>query len=130
MAKKTLFSARIRGGSVTISGTVTVTGTVGITFPTSTVAKAQTTNAQVLVGAGADAIVLAANALRTFAIIENRSGADLNLAFGAAASATTLVLPNNGTYTLDISTVNSINRQAVHIFNPTGGGLNVNVYEE
>lgn len=113
-----------------IAGTVSISGSVAITFPTTTVAKTQQNNVQVALAAGASTQVLAANANRKFLQVVNLSGATLYIAFGAAAAVTSFPVPNGGVFTQDISTLGSINQQVVNMWNPTGGPLNVNAYEE
>lgn len=103
---------------------------VPIIFPTTTVAKTQTTNGQVVIGPGAAATVLAANANRKFAQVVNVTGANFNVAMGIAAAATNLVVPNNGTWNADINTLGEMNQQAISVFNPGAAPITVYVYEE
>lgn len=115
--KQTQFTVWVNGGSLPI------------VFPAIT-AKTQGTNGQVVVPAGTDVIALPANAARKFAQVINTSGTPGNIAFGAAASAVTAPVPNNGVWTLDIATNISINQQAVHFYNPSGAPITISVYEE
>jgi hypothetical protein len=109
-----------------------VSGTFAATFqfPTSTVAKTEGTNTTVSCGAGVATTVLAANANRRFAIIMNNTANALAIRMGAAAVITSLVFPAGSSFIIDINTIGEINRQLVSVFNPTGGALNVGVYEE
>lgn len=105
-------------------------GAVAITFPTSTIPKTQGTNTQVSVANATSTVVLSANPSRRFAQIINVSGSTFFLAFGAAASASSLPIPNNSVFTIDINTIGEINRQDVRAFQNSGAPLNISVYEE
>lgn len=105
-------------------------GSVPIVFPTTAIAKTQTTNTTQAVAATTDVAVLAANANRKFAQIVNLSGTTMYIAFGAAAVGNSLPLPSGGVFTIDVNTLGQINQQAVHVYNASGGSLNVQVYEE
>jgi len=121
--KQTIFRVFVAGGSVTISGSVT------IAFPTALIAQPETTNNTIVVGPGAAANVLAANANRTGAIIVNNTGNLLRIRIGGPAVATDLEFPNGTVYVIEPSTIGQIPQGLVSVFNPTGGALNVSVQE-
>jgi ABC-type phosphate/phosphonate transport system substrate-binding protein len=103
-------------------------GGVPIVFPTTLIAKTQGTNTLVPLAAG-DNTVLAANANRKFAQIANFSGTTQYIAFGAAASTSSLALPSGSIFTIEPDTIGEINQQAVHVWS-VAGGVNLSVYEE
>lgn len=103
-------------------------GAVPIIFPTTLVAKTQGTNTTVPLAAG-DNTVLAANANRKFAQIVNITGTVMYIAFGAAATANSMPLPDNGIFTIEPDTIGEINQQAVHIYS-AGISTGPQVYEE
>lgn len=104
---------------------------VPIIFPTTLIAKTEGTNAQVVIGAGVAATVLAANANRKFAQITNVTGGALHYKTGGvAASAANAIVPNNSTLNFDPDTIGEINQGAVSIFNNTAAPVTVYVYEE
>lgn len=124
MSKQTQFHSFIDGGSIT------VVGPLAITFPTTLLAKTQGTNASATAINAADTIVLAANANRKFAQIQNQSGVTLQIAFGNAATSLSFALPSGGVFTIDANTIGEINQEAVHIRNDSGANRTVMVYEE
>lgn len=103
-------------------------GGVPIIFPTTLVAKTQGTNGTIPLAAG-DNTVLAANANRKFAQIINNSDTIMYIAFGAAASAASVPLPQGGIFTIEPDTIGEINQQAVHVFS-VGISTGPQVYEE
>ena len=109
--------------------TASAVAPVPIIFPTTLVAKVQTTNTSAALAVG-DNVVLAANVNRRFAQIVNVSGTTQFIAFGLGpASVSTIPLPNNGVFTIDANTIGEINQQEVHVFS-IGGAASVQVYEE
>ena len=107
--KQTIFRVRIDSGSITI------------VFPTVGAVYSQGTNTQIVVGAAADTVVLAANVNRQFAIVSNPTASVAFVAFGAAAAATSFQIPAGQSFTLDISTIGKNCQQAIHIFSIAGG---------
>lgn len=117
--KDVLFQVTLSSGS-----------SISIVFPTTLLPKTQSTNTTQAVAGTTDVIVLPANANRKFAQIVNISGTTMYIAFGAAAVANSLPLQSGGTFIIDANTIGEINQQAVHVYNASGGSLNIQVYEE
>ncbi len=102
-------------------------GAVPIIFPTTVIAQTENVNTLVPLAAG-DNVVLAANANRRFAQIVNLSGTTQYIAFGVAASTSSLPLPNGGIYSIDVNTIGEDFQGAVHIWS-VAGGVSISVLE-
>jgi len=102
-------------------------GGLPIVFPTTVIAQTQNVNTLVPLAAG-DNTVLAANPNRRFAQILNLSGTTQYIAFGAAATTSSLPLPNGAIYTIDVTTIGEDFQGAVHVWS-VAGGVSISVLE-
>lgn len=111
------------------NASITVTGTVAITFPTTAVARTQAFNNTVAIPNNTDTVVLAANTNRKSVQIQNLSGSTMYWSIGGAASTGTQQLPTGQAIQITIDALGGIETGDIHLFQNSGGSLNVIAYE-
>lgn len=114
--KQTIFRVYVVGGSISIVAPALTSIT-------------QNVNTQVAIPNAVSTTILAANANRRRAVIQNLSGVTIFLAFGAAAAATSIALPTGQSWLVDVGNDWYEQRGDINAFQTSGAPVNVNVLE-